>query len=123
VRKKRYTFMTMLTMVCLIVTMTMAGTAGAFAAETEADALDRLEEALAAAKGESTGASTETGTETAAPEANLHTTAQIFPSTDFLPTQILGNQLSGTSLIISKTRQIFNFSRYYEKAHCKLVDK
>ena len=26
----------------------------------------------------------------AAPEANLHTAAQIFPSTDFLPTQILG---------------------------------
>ena len=68
-RKRNYRFMTLVTIICLVMTMTCP--AGAFAADAADDALSRLEDALAAAKGESNGTSTENGTADIAPAANV----------------------------------------------------
>lgn len=59
-RKRNYRFMALVTMICLVMTMTCP--AGAFAAESVDDAMASLADKLAEAKGESTGASTGTGT-------------------------------------------------------------
>ena len=53
-RKRNYRFMTLVTIICLVITMTCP--AGAFAAESAEDVLASLADKLAEAKGESAAA-------------------------------------------------------------------
>jgi len=96
-RKRNYRFMALLTMICLVMTMTCP--AGAFAADSADDALASLADKLAEAKGESAGASAETGTEAAAPETSVKL---VSPSTQVkgLPDRFYNftNPLDGTVL-------------------------